>query len=716
VQLVHTRQVTHAWQVVRAWRLVRARQVVRAWQLVRAGGLVHAREGRRRSRERCGVTATLHRLVPTGSTPTPAPRTAAERLGLTGLLGITALLNLWGLAASGWANNFYAAAVWAGTRSWTALLFGALDPAGLITVDKPPASIWVMGLSARIFGFSSWSMLVPQALMGVASVALLYASVRRVAGPVAGLLAGAVLALTPVAVLMFRFNNPDALLVLLLVLAAYCTTRAVERAGTCWLVLAAVAIGSGFLAKMGAALVVVPALALAYLVAAPTGLGRRIRQLLAAGVALVLSAGWYLALVAFWPPSQRPYIGGSRTNSLVELALGYNGLSRLLGRSGDGRMGHGGGGFGGAGSASAGTGGRGFGGGGFGGPAGLSRLFGESVGGQGSWLLPAAVALLVIGLWLTRRAPRTDRTRAALLLWGGWLLVTAALFSLMAGIFHPYYTVALAPAIAAVVAIGGRELFARRGNWPYRAIMAVLLAGTGALAWVLLDRTPGWAPALRWSVLALTAIAVVAVLTCGGGRRRVASIAAVAVLAGLLAPAGYAVRTALTPHTGSVPAAGPTTVSGFADAADRRGRGSGTAAIGFGGREQAIPLDPAQLAALRAAGTTWSAATIGAHGASSVELTTQTSVMAIGGFIGTDPAPTLAQFQADVAAGRVHYFIPEQPRGVPGGPESGGQQGGGRHVDSRGNSAEITTWVGQHFAPITVGDQTWYDLTRPVSG
>jgi hypothetical protein len=223
----------------------------------------------------------------------------------------------------------------------------------------------------------------------------------------------------------------------------------------------------------------------------------------------------------------------------------------------------------------------------------------------------------------------------------------------------------------------------------------------------------------------------VAVLTSGGGRRRVASIAAIAVLAGLLAPAGYAVRTALTPHTGSTPSAGPTTAAGFTDAADRRGRGTGTAAQGLGGREQPLPLDAAQAAVLRAAGTTWSAATIGARGASSVELSSQTAVMAIGGFIGNDPAPTLAQFQADVAAGRIHYFIPEQPRGGPGGQlgggqpgggqpgggqPGGGQPGGGRHGDSRGASAEITTWVTQHFAPITIGGQTWYDLTRPVSG
>ncbi|MDT7634956.1 MAG: hypothetical protein QOI50_6886, partial [Pseudonocardiales bacterium] len=289
------------------------------------------------------MTATLDRPATAGPEPATTPRRRWERFSLAGLLGGTALLNLWGLAASGWANSFYAAAVWAGTRSWKALLFGAFDPAGFITVDKPPASIWVMGLSGRIFGLSSWSMLVPEALMGVAAVALLYASVRRVSGPVAGLLAGATLALTPVVVLMFRFNNPDALLVLLLVLAAYCTTRAIERASTRWLVLAGVAIGFGFLTKMGAALVVLPALALAYLVAAPTGLGRRIRQLLGAGSALVVSAGWYVALVALWPAADRPYIGGSRTNSLLELALGYNGVSRLLGRSGGGRGGAGGG-------------------------------------------------------------------------------------------------------------------------------------------------------------------------------------------------------------------------------------------------------------------------------------------------------------------------------------------------------------------------------------
>jgi len=263
------------------------------------------------------MTATLR--APDAPTPVPAaahplrPRWELPLLAVL-LLG-TAVLYLWNLAASGWANSFYAAAVQAGTQSWTAFFFGSLDSANAITVDKPPASLWVMALSGRIFGFSSWSMLAPQALMAIASVALLWATVRRVAGPVAGLLAGTVLALTPVAVLMFRFNNPDALLVLLMVAAAWATTHAVEKASTRWLLLAGVFIGFGFLTKMLQVFLVVPGLAVAYLWAAPTTLWRRIRQLLAAGVAIVVSTGWWLLAVALWPVDSRPYIGGSTNNS-----------------------------------------------------------------------------------------------------------------------------------------------------------------------------------------------------------------------------------------------------------------------------------------------------------------------------------------------------------------------------------------------------------------
>jgi len=200
------------------------------------------------------------------------------------LLAATAVLYLWGLGASGWANAFYSAAVQAATKSWKAMFFGAFDSSNFITVDKPPAALWIMGISARIFGVNAWSMLVPEALEGVAAVGLLYATVRRRFGPSAGLLPGAELALTPVAVLMFRFNNPDALLTLLLVGAAYALTRALEGARTRWLILVGALIGFAFLTKMLQAFLVVPAFGLVYLIAAPTSLWRRAGQLLAGGV------------------------------------------------------------------------------------------------------------------------------------------------------------------------------------------------------------------------------------------------------------------------------------------------------------------------------------------------------------------------------------------------------------------------------------------------
>ena len=266
---------------------------------------------------------------PAAPAPPQRPRSRAARLlsgapgdpawvrpSLLALLLLTGVLYIWGLGKSGWANAFYSAAVQAGSVSWKAFFFGSSDAANSITVDKTPASLWVMALSARVFGVNAWSILVPQALMGVAGVGLVFATVRRWFGPAAGLLAGAVLALTPVAVLMFRFNNPDALLVLLMVAGAYATVRA---------------IGFGFLAKMLQALLVVPAFALAYLIAGPPALGKRLWQLILSGVALVVSAGWYIAIVELVPASMRPYIGGSQNNSLLELTLGYNGLGRLNG-------------------------------------------------------------------------------------------------------------------------------------------------------------------------------------------------------------------------------------------------------------------------------------------------------------------------------------------------------------------------------------------------
>ncbi|MGH3558966.1 MAG: glycosyltransferase family 39 protein, partial [Mycobacterium sp.] len=460
------------------------------------------------------------------------------RPALWTLLAATAVLYLWEWSASGYGNEFYAAAVQAGTQSWKAWLFGSLDPGNAITVDKPPAAMWVMGLSARLFGFSAWSMLLPQALMGVGSVALLYGAVRRAGGPIAGLLAGALLALTPVAALMFRYNDPDALLVLLLVAAGYCTIRALDRSSGRWLALAGIALGFAFLTKMMEAFLVVPALTLVVLVAAPGSLRTRIRNLLIGLATTIASAGWFVALVAIWPADSRPYIGGSTDNSLLQLALAYNGVGRVLGGDGNHSFGSRPGG----GSPM------------FGGGPGIGRLFGMSLGTEISWLLPAALIGLIAMLWLTRSAPRTSWMRASLLLWGGWLLVGALVFSYMQGIMHPYYTVAMAPAIAAVSAIAIRELWRGRQFLSSRATLALMLVATVAWDFVLLGRTPDWLPWLRWSVLVGT-IAFAFVLVIGAHRlgRWTAVLCAAGLLFGLGATAAYTVEAVAVYHGGAIP-------------------------------------------------------------------------------------------------------------------------------------------------------------------
>ncbi|NMN99225.1 ArnT family glycosyltransferase [Antrihabitans stalactiti] len=611
----------------------------------------------------------------------PADQPRWARPGLYALLALTAVLYFWGLSASGWANDFYAAAVQAGTQSWKALLFGSLDAGNAITVDKPPASLWVMGLSGRLLGFSSFSMLLPQALMGVGSVGLVYAAVRRWSGPAAGLLAGVALAMTPVAALMFKFNNPDALLVLLLVVAAYCTVRATESGSARWLALAGVAIGFGFLTKMMQAFLVLPALGLVFLVAAPIGFGRRILALLGACAAMIISGGWFVALVSLWPADSRPYIGGSTDNSLLELALGYNGLGRVLG--GSGNMSGGGGG------------------GGFGGGTGITRLFDDSMGTEISWLLPAALIGLVAGLWFTRRTPRTGRTRAALILWGGWLLVTGVVFSYMQGIIHPYYTVALAPAIAAVVGICVVELWRGRQFRLPRIALGAMSASTGIWAFVLLDRTPDWFPAMRWIVL-IGSIIVAAILIVGAHQlgKFTAAVAIAGLLFGLAGTTAYAIDTATTPHTGPVPSSGPNTGNGMG-APGGMDMSAPDANAADGGMPSSENNDNSELQELlKNTDTRWAAATVTSMSASGLELSTGASIMAIGGFTGSDNSPTLEQFKTYVADGEISYFY-------------GGGRGGGPGGDS-GSGAEITAWVEANFTAKTVGGTTVYDLSQPV--
>jgi 4-amino-4-deoxy-L-arabinose transferase-like glycosyltransferase len=670
----------------------------------------------------------------------PETSPAWERPSLWALLSVTAFLYLYGLGRSGYGNTFYAAAVQAGTKSWKAFFFGSSDAANFITVDKPPASLWVMEVSARIFGVNAWSLLVPEALMGVGTVALVYVAVKRWFGHGAGLIAGVAMATTPVAALMFKFDNPDALLVLLLTGAAYALLRAVEDGRTRWLVLCGALIGTGFITKMLQAFVVLPVFALVYLICAKPTLPRRLLQVLYGGLATLAAAGWWVAAVALTPAADRPYVGGSQDNSILNLVFGYNGFGRLTGNENGSVVGGG----------QQGTSGQ-------WGPTGIFRMFNSEFGGDASWLIPAALVLLVFGLILTARRARTDLQRAALLAWGGWLLVTGLTFSLAGGIIHPYYTVALAPAIGALVGIGAGLLWQHRESWLARIGLASALVAAGVWSYVLLDRTPSYAPALRVIVVVTTIGAAVWLLGMTRLTGRLAlAVAGLGLVAALAGPTAYTLTTVQAAHTGAIPSAGPSGQgNGFGPggggggggrpggglgqrptgSATRTGQappnfaggqvpqglggqgqrggaaagGFGTARGGVGGAGGAGGLlsgstsNTALTAALKADASsyTWVAATVGSNNAAGYQLASGDPIMSIGGFNGTDPAPSLAQFQSYVAAHKIHYFIPGGTGGGPGGGASG----------TSSVASQITSWVEAHNTATTLGGTTVYDLS-----
>lgn len=603
------------------------------------------------------MTATLDRPIDTDTAPSPSQNWT--RPALYALLAGTAVLYLWGL--SGWANSFYSAAAQAGSQNWEAFFFGSSDAANSITVDKPPASIWVMALSVRILGLSSWSILVPQALMGVAAVFVVYLAVSRYFGKPAGLLAGAILATTPAATLMFRFNNPDALLVLLLVAATYAVLRALEHERLRWIALAGVAVGFAFLTKSLQAFLVLPGFVAAVLIYS----NKRLRMLAWAAVAVVVSGGWWLAIVELVPESARPYIGGSQTNSALELILGYNGLGRLTGDE-TGSVG----------------GGAGW------GVASWHRMFDADWSGQIAWLLPAALAGIVI-TWLVSR----DRMhRISTLVWGGWLVVTWAVFSFSAGIIHTYYAVALAPAIAAVTAMAVTVLWRAKSY----ILLGALLGGSALYGGMLLLRSD-YAP-LGWVVLI---IAIPCAIALGLGdllRSRVRTGLVAALLAvTLVGPLAFSLETASRVTSGSLPTAGPT-ISGTSAQSGPGGNAGG----GPGGLLDAPDVSSELVAILNedARSFTWVAAGIGSQTSAGYQLATGNPVMPIGGFNGSDPSPTLEQFQEYVAQGEIHWFI---------GGNSGGR--GGMGGPSGESSSEISTWVADNFESITVDGVTLYDLT-----
>ncbi|KUL21438.1 hypothetical protein ADL15_50735 [Actinoplanes awajinensis subsp. mycoplanecinus] len=659
---------------------------------------------------------------------------------------VAAILHGWALGSLGWANSYYSAAVKSMGTTWTNFLFGAFDPAGVVTVDKPPAALWPQVLSTKLFGLHGWALVLPQAIEGVLTVWLLYLVVRRWAGPGAGLIAAAVLTLTPITVAIDRDNNPDTLLLLVLVAAAYALTRALPDGSLRWLCLCGFLVGVGFLTKMLAAWMVVPAFALAWLFGATGSWWARIRRLLVAGAVLVASSLWWVALVAVWP-GDRPYIGGSTDGGAWDLVVGYNGLGRVFGESGSGGMGGMPGGIS------------------FGGAAGWGRLFNEQVAAQISWLLPAcAVALLVavvVGV-LHRRGVVSAGAPLAVsgwLLWGGWLLVCGAVFSTQQGIFHPYYTTQLAPAAGALC--GGLAVTLWRAHragarWVL-PVVAVTVAGSVSWAVVVLSRSPSWYSWLRWTVAALAVLAVL-LLAAAVLHRRMLPAAVTAALAAILLAPGFAAASVTWSSSamgGTNPTAGPASVpfgrggsggpggmagrpdgspdfgtppSGAGDAdtpaglPDQPGAaglpdmpgGAGPAdlpgGVGFPGGGGRMPggfggsqgLTAPQRAILDFAVDGSGDARIklaiegGAMAASAYILDSDATVIGMGGFSGMDDAPSLTQLQKWVGAGELRYVL-----GTAMGRGMGGREMPGTDA---GPAQQRSAWLTATCAVVPAGD------------
>jgi 4-amino-4-deoxy-L-arabinose transferase-like glycosyltransferase len=640
---------------------------------------------------------------------------------LGALVVLAGVLNLWALSRNGWANTYYSAAVRSMSSSWHNFLYGSYDPSGVMTVDKPPLALWVQALSVKVFGFHSLSILVPQALMGVASVALVYDLTRRLWGRPAGFVAGLVLALTPITVAISRHNNPDALLALCCVGALWCLVRALQDGRTRWIVLTGVCVGLGFETKMGAALLVAPALALAWLWFAPRGRVAALRQLLAGGAAMVVVGGAWPLLMALTPASSRPWISGTSDNSILSLILDYNGFGRLDGQLGGPQI-MGGGNGGGPG-----------GGGTFGGASGPLRLLNEALGGQAGWLLGFAVVSL-IALAIATRLRRSDPRTGWLIATGGTFLVTAIAFSEAKGIFHPYYVAQLAPFTAALVGAGVAWFLSSRLSAGILAAAAVVAGIVTELA--VLHDNPGqleWLPAILIVLGGAAAVALIAVRS----RQVRAAVVAAALGLLLLAPASWAVQTLGHSTSGTFPAGGPASAGmgggpggarggpggGFAPGGGAggfgpgggTGTGTGTGQFGTppGGTTGGMTMGGGGAFGGGSTGLTQALAYVRQHGGGTIALSSQSGastaiitsgakVAGIGGFSGRESAVNAQWLAEMVRSGRIRWVIASD----------GGGFGGN---DGRVGSSKVMAAVEQVGKKVTVSTGsstiTLYDLS-----
>jgi 4-amino-4-deoxy-L-arabinose transferase-like glycosyltransferase len=643
-----------------------------------------------------------HRNVP--------PARLWSRLALAIVTLISIFMNFYQLGQNGFGNLYYASAIRSMLDNWHNFFFVSFDPGGFVSIDKPPLGFWLQAASAKVFGFTPFSIFLPQALAGVCSVLLLYYLVRRHFGVVAGLLAALALAIGPISVVTNRNNTIDSTLVLVMLLGAWAVLRAAETGKLRWLLLCAVFVGLGFNIKMLEAYLVVPAYGLLYLLAAPRRIWVRIGHLaLAALLMLSISLSWAVA-VDLTPASQRPYVGSSQDNSELSLALGYNGIQRLLGVFGFGGRNAGNAGNAGTTNGSTaqqlpptGTGsgtitgdfsqpaaggsgqtpqGLGSGGGGGGGSSGmfntgnpgLLRLFNEPLGGQIVWLLPMALLGMLALAWQRRPRFREDRQQQSLILWGVWLLTMAVFFSI-AGFFHQYYLSTFAPAICALFGIGVVVMWQdyRCSGWRgWLLPLALLLTALEQIHIIVSDPSWGmWLIPLIAIPCALAAVILFAARLIPRLRLNVRVLVpalCAALLALMLTSAVWSTIPVLANVSASLPVAGP----------------SGQSGVGLG---RSSTADTALIRYLEAhkGSAKYLVAVASSNEADSIILETNQPVMALGGFSGSDPILTTAQLSALVKNGTVRYFL------------INGSGGGGPGGSSQ---SALITWIMQHCTAV----------------
>jgi 4-amino-4-deoxy-L-arabinose transferase-like glycosyltransferase len=610
----------------------------------------------------------------------------SSRLALAAILIVAALLRGWSLDDGGVLVPYYFAGVRSMLQGWHNFFFNAFDPAGFVSLDKPPVAFWLQTASARLFGFGRAAVLLPQVIEGVAAVALLYWLVRRRFGAAAGLLAALFLALTPISVAVDRSNNTESCLVLVLLLAAWALCRAVETGRLLPLLLAAALVGIGFNVKMLVAFGVVPAFALVYLIGAPIPVWRRLGRLVAAGIVLApVALSWSLAY-ELTPPEDRPFVDSSPSNSMLELVVGHNFVQRFVRRAGARTV-----------PATAAAqpadqipalqAGRDY------VPAGPLRLGAPPLSAQIFWLFPLAVIGGIAAWW---RSDGLARLQVAT--WTLWVLAYWVVFSAAAGLFHSYYLVVMAPGLCALAGIGAVALWELyRGGQRVALLLPAAILATGLWqAYVVQFFLAGSVEVGHgWLVPGLLGLAVAAALALAPMRRRGAAlalpIAAAALAAGLLLPAVWSVGTSLAAFRAGFPTARPP----FETRAALGGRQRWSQLAG------AIDGDPKLIDFLEQSrgDAPYLLAAVNARQAAPIIIATGVPVMALGGFSGRDPILSTDDFARLVAENQVRFaLVGDGSRGI-------------RRVFGEDGQKALTDWIRENGREIDPA--LWRGLAAP---